>query len=317
PIPFSPHLNLFDASVDCGPVSGKLSVDMAVTGTVQPEFSILAAGSVFPPEITEIKVVTGVNADVTGTLTLSAELTGHVDSGKIPLFTAGIAGLGFPGILEIGPTFDLNAQFVGDVDLTMDLAVGLNYIVNDAQFTFPPDDSATNSNAFTVGDTPLKLSASPSVKAMGMLTAHLIPTLNFGLKALGGTVDATLFVALDASAALVLSQLASTPLRRSRSRSRDEVSTSFGGCVDVNGGIDVDAGITGDFFGLFDGSKSVNLFSKKFKILEKCFGDISRTTRPETRRSMRRVYRRNPFSCPAPGLSPLAVIADETVSASK
>ncbi|KAJ7112068.1 hypothetical protein C8R43DRAFT_1159303 [Mycena crocata] len=406
PISFSPHANLFNTSVGCGPVTGKLSVDIDATGKAQPNITISVRGSLGPKfGISTFKVVTDMNADVTGTLTLSAELTGHVDSGKIPVFSAGIPGLDFPGVLEIGPTFDLNAEFVGDVDLTMDIAVGLNYVVNNARLTFPPDGSATDSNAFTVGDTRVtKTQCQPQHQSNGNtnITVHLIPTLNLGLSALAGKFKADLFVALDASAALVLSLDASAkitqpivtdsaapsvissidastassvasadtatsssvasvdvatsasvssvdiatsssvsgvdvitsatvstanatatgsptpaPVAGSDVATKRDVSTSFGGCVNVNGGIDVDAGATGDFFGLFDGTKSVNLFSKKFKIFEKCFGDKANATGAETRRSMRRVSRRNPFSCPAPGLSPPAAIADETVSASK
>ena len=50
----------------------------------------------------------------------------------------------------------------------------------------------------------LKLSASPGVKATGTLEAHLIPGLNIGLSALGGVVDANVFLDLDASATLTL-----------------------------------------------------------------------------------------------------------------
>jgi hypothetical protein len=48
----------------------------------------------------------------------------------------------------------VDAQFVGDVDLSMDMTVGINFDVNNAQLTFPPDDSnKPDSNAFSIGDT--------------------------------------------------------------------------------------------------------------------------------------------------------------------
>jgi hypothetical protein len=45
------------------------------------------------------------------------------------------------------------AQFVGDIQLTMDLSVGLNFNVNNAQLTFPPNSNAPDPNAFSIGDT--------------------------------------------------------------------------------------------------------------------------------------------------------------------
>jgi hypothetical protein len=45
------------------------------------------------------------------------------------------------------------AQFVGDIELTMDLSVGLNFNVNNAQLTFPPNSNAPDPNAFSIGDT--------------------------------------------------------------------------------------------------------------------------------------------------------------------
>ena len=48
------------------------------------------------------------------------------------------------------------------------------------------------------------------------------------------------------------------------------VSTSangtFTGCFEIDGGLDVNAGATGSFFGIFSKSTEVELFSKDFKI---------------------------------------------------
>ncbi|KAJ7113649.1 hypothetical protein C8R44DRAFT_741233 [Mycena epipterygia] len=346
PITFDQSKNLFNTSNSCGPVTVSLSVDIAVNATVTPNLTITVAGTFVPPDITTFKAVADLTAQISGTLTLSAELTGHISSGKITVFQAGIPGLDFPGILTLGPTFEIDAELDGDVDLTMDLAVGLNLDMNNAQLTFPPDASTADST--------LKLSASPSVQATGTLTAHLIPTLNFGISALGGKGQANLFAALDTSAALVLSLDASAQISTtvgnsttSANSTTDTNSTafapvssadataakatavsataidatetgsavavkradtttsgSFGGCVAVNGGINVNAGATGDFFGLFDDTASVSLFTKNFQIFKKCFGDGASVTPAGTRRWMRRMslrerQRRGAFSCPA------------------
>jgi hypothetical protein len=56
--------------------------------------------------------------------------------------------------LLIKPPKKIDAQFTGAVELAMDLTVGVNFDINNAQLTFPPDDSSSpDSNAFSIGDT--------------------------------------------------------------------------------------------------------------------------------------------------------------------
>ncbi|KAJ7184968.1 hypothetical protein C8R46DRAFT_468925 [Mycena filopes] len=394
PIKFDKNANLFNTTLGCGSINGAVSVNVAASVNAQPSLSFAFVGTFNPPVLTTFHVLAGLSGTASAAVTLRADIIGQIDSGKITLFSSAIPGLEIPGILEVGPIFDVSAEFTGELDLEMDLTVGVNLQLNNAKLTFPPDDSAKpDGGAFSLGDTPLKLSASPSVKATGTLTAHLIPTISFGIKALGGKADATIFVALDTSAALVLSLDASAKVTKdiganstasatasddsstttdtaapadtpaaadnstganstaSATASDDstastdtlaadnstlpavdgpagaddttalatrETSTSFGGCVAVNGGIAVNAGATGDFFGLFDKTASVSLFTKNFQIFKKCFGDAA-TASPTRRRRMRRVAARNlllarAFSCPANGVGAPASVTDETVS---
>ncbi|KAF8171161.1 hypothetical protein K438DRAFT_1982156 [Mycena galopus ATCC 62051] len=198
PLTFSDTKNIFNTSVNCGgPVSSSLSVNVTGNVNVAPSITLTVNGTLIPPEFTEFQATTSMTAQLGGTLNLAADVTGSVDSGQITLLNVGIPGFDFPGV---------NAEFTGEVDLAMDMAVGINFNVNNAQLVFPPNDSNTvDSNAFSVGDTPLQLSASPSVQATGTLTAHLIPTINLGISAIGGKASATVFLALDTSASLVLS----------------------------------------------------------------------------------------------------------------
>ncbi|KAF7351711.1 hypothetical protein MSAN_01604200 [Mycena sanguinolenta] len=207
PLTFNESKNLFNTSVDCGgPVSASLSVDVTGNVNLAPSITITANGTLIPTKFTNLEAATSMTAQLGGNLTISADITGQVDSGKITLLNVGIPGFDFPGVLSLGPFFTVDAEFTGEVDLAMDMAVGINFNVNNAQLTFPPSDaSAADPNAFSVGDTPLQLTASPGIQATGTLTAHLIPTINLGVKALDGSADATIFLALDTSASLVLS----------------------------------------------------------------------------------------------------------------
>lgn len=65
-------------------------------------------------------------------------------------------GFDLPGIITVGPSFQVDAQVVGQVDVQMDMTVGVNLDVQNAQLTFPPDatgSSPANASAFSLGDT--------------------------------------------------------------------------------------------------------------------------------------------------------------------
>ncbi|KAF7371330.1 hypothetical protein MSAN_00769100 [Mycena sanguinolenta] len=431
PLTFDKSANLFNGQVNCGDVSASLSVDMDANANANVALTVAAQGTIAPPKLTSFGVVAGMTGTVAGTMTVTADVTGHVESPQIQLANIGIPGLDFPGILTIGPSFTVSTQVVGDVDVTMDMTVGINFDVNNAQLAFPPTDSNKPlSSAFSIGNTPLTLNAAPGVTATGTLTAHLIPSLNLGVNALGGKAEAQIFLNLDTNAALQMNldasasatkditppALASAEAASSASRRTDDstdttddstddtaddetadttddgsddttdstddttddstdestdttddgsddatdstddttddstddtaddtadstdsttpgsltTSTSFGGCVGVNGGVDVNVGVTGDFFGLFDKTASATPFSKSFQIFQKCFGadaaggatDSTTTTTKRfttAKRSARRrttLQRRVSLSCPASGTAKKVSVTKGTVEAS-
>ena len=60
----------------------------------------------------------------------------------------------------------------------------------------------------------LKLSVQPSATATGTVEAHLIPSINFGVSAFGGTTEAEIFVNIDGSSSVTLSASAQENLGR-------------------------------------------------------------------------------------------------------
>ena len=74
---------------------------------------------------------------------------------------------------------------------------------------------------------------------------------------------ADVFLDLDTFAALDLSLEAGATASVDTDGNKN-ASAQVGGCVDVNGGVSVNAGAEGSFFGLFDDSTQVSLFSKDF-----------------------------------------------------
>ncbi|KAJ7307836.1 hypothetical protein DFH08DRAFT_720040 [Mycena albidolilacea] len=326
PLTFSKHVNLINSQLDCGKLSASLQVDMDANSNAQASISVAATGTIIPPKITKFGVVAALTANVAGTMTMNADITGHVDSGKIELVNLGVPAFDLPGIFTLGPSFTVSAQVVGDVDVVMDMQVGLNFDINNAQLTFPPDASNKPlSSAFSINDTPLTLNAAGDVTATGTLTAHLIPSLNFGVSVLGGKAKADIFLDLDTNAVLQMNldgsvsatkvvtpptidnSASSSPETTSADatstaadiaspnddsssdaggstdlfQTDDETTKSLGGCINVNGGISINAGAEGSFFGLFDKVSNARLFEKNFKIFNKCFGDQA-TAAPAT-----------------------------------
>ncbi|KAF9033940.1 hypothetical protein BDZ89DRAFT_1130813 [Hymenopellis radicata] len=197
--------NLVNESVDCPPITAKLNIDVQAKAHAVASIGVAASGTIIPPNIDTFGIIATLNAELAGGIDLKADVAGTLDTGKIRLYEVGIPGLSFPGILEIGPTFQINAQALAKLDVNLDLNVGIVYTISNASFVFPPgiDDSKDGGN-FNIGDTPLQLSVSPSVEATGTLEAHLIPSINIGISVLGDIVDASVFLELDAKAALTL-----------------------------------------------------------------------------------------------------------------
>ncbi|KAJ7053177.1 hypothetical protein C8F01DRAFT_996912, partial [Mycena amicta] len=298
---FNKKVSLFEQEVSCGPITAKASADISATGHAVVTLGIAASGTIVPPTISAFSLIAGLTADLNGELDMTADLSGSISSGNIKLFETGIPGLDFPGILSIGPTFEVNANAKGTLDLNVDMTVGINYHIDNAQLVFPPNGKQSG-GAFQLGDTPLKLSADTKAAATGTVEAHLIPSINLGLSAFGGVVQATVSMDLDASATMQLkveaqaTTMMSLALREwhvqwerslkpgtlpvtirmqtqtqtqttARSTTQRTLRRIFGGSFTISAGIDLSAGATGSFFGLFDKSTKVSLFKKDFELL--------------------------------------------------
>ncbi|KAJ7150538.1 hypothetical protein C8R43DRAFT_887267 [Mycena crocata] len=276
-VDFSKKANLFSQSLSCPPITAKMSVDVDATAHAVVTLGVAASGTIVPPKSLTL-LRTGLTADLNGELDLTADLSGSLSSPSIKLFEAGIPGLDFPGILSVGPTFVVTANAKATLDLNVDMKVGLNYHIDKAQLVFPPNGQ--KASGFSLGQTPLKLSADTKAAATGTVEGHIVPAINLGISALG-VVDATVFLNLDASATMTLkvdaqavysddaptSASLDAPAAASEVAVSTDSSASFGGSFVISAGLDVNAGATGSFFGLFDKSTKVSLFKKNFELL--------------------------------------------------
>ncbi|THU98958.1 hypothetical protein K435DRAFT_795246 [Dendrothele bispora CBS 962.96] len=233
PFDIDKKFNLFNQSIDCGPVTATVSADVNANAHFTAAVGLIASGTIIPPNVDQFALTSDFSAKLNGTLDLQGDLTGSFETPTLTLFEIGIPGLDFPGIFSIGPNFQINAQATAQLDVAVDMVVGLNYEIKNGHLVFPPSqdnasvsdmnatssanmnmtssDNSTADGDFQIQDTPLQLSLSPSAQANGSVSAHLIPTLNLGVSALGDVVKANVFLNLDTSATLQLSLEGSAP----------------------------------------------------------------------------------------------------------
>lgn len=89
---------------------------------------------------------------------------------------------------------------------------------------------------------------------------------------MNGLAKATVFLNLDASATTTFNVTGETSTEVSTSDSDNNgITTAVNGCADVDAEFDVNAGADGSFFGVFNQSASVALFSKKINIFQVLF----------------------------------------------
>ncbi|KAF8266395.1 hypothetical protein EI94DRAFT_1803173 [Lactarius quietus] len=282
PFNFSGTENLFNASFSC-PISSAIlssltaSVSLNVDGTVNAAVSLgaVAAGTLVPPKITEFGLTLGLDGNIDALFSMTANLTGSVSSGPIPLFQIGIPGLSFPGILDVGPEFIVTGNVDADFALSnIDASARIAYNLSEIVVTFPPQNSST-SGSFQQGTSSVSVSAGPNITDAGAsvgVTGHLIPQIDIGLSAFGGIASSTVFLNLDASMGLNVSASADEC-------DGNNAATPAGpqACVDANTELAVNIGAQASFFDLFDASTGTTIFDKSFPLLQKCFG-LSNTT---------------------------------------
>ncbi|KAF9445253.1 hypothetical protein P691DRAFT_777698 [Macrolepiota fuliginosa MF-IS2] len=76
-----------------------------------------------------------------------------------------------------------------------------------------------------------------------------------------------------ASAATNTTMSAVTKTTTSAATKPSSSGVSFGGCLEASTGLSVNVGADASFFGLFDPSTTLTLFSKDFELFKQCFGD--------------------------------------------
>nr|GAT59947.1 predicted protein [Mycena chlorophos] len=205
PLAVNKKVSLINQSANCGAAGGKLSVDLAANAKAQATITVAAKGTVVPPNLSSFSLVAGVTANIGGTVTMTAGLSGNINSGTITVLKQPVVGLNFPGVLTVGPVFQVTASMAGTVQIPMNMNMGINFAVNKAQLAFPASAGGKPaSSAFSVGDMPLTINAEAGVKASGTMTAHMTPAILVTVDALNGVAKSQIDLALDTNAALTM-----------------------------------------------------------------------------------------------------------------
>ncbi|RUS18820.1 hypothetical protein BC937DRAFT_88307 [Endogone sp. FLAS-F59071] len=149
-------------------------------------FGYYVSGTVIPTQIDQHYAYLNGNAEV--------ETTGLT----IPVIpSVGLPGLSYPGLLTIGPYYEINFGLTGDISLdgTINAVTGFSLPVVDISIG-NSSDPQTNSQGTNYADVTL----SNNVQLSAGLTISLIPQLGVGVSVLNGLVNAD--VSLQPSAGL-------------------------------------------------------------------------------------------------------------------
>ncbi|TEB14218.1 hypothetical protein FA13DRAFT_1805550 [Coprinellus micaceus] len=162
---------------------------------------------------------------------------------------------------------------------------------------------------FKLGDMPLSLSVSPTARASGTTTAHLIPQLSLSLNSFDGLSTAMTYISLDAHATANLALHGSVVA--SNDHGAEEVALLLPKPVRRL------AGASAHFFNLFDGSRDITLFNKNWQLLRKCYGSSARRSLWDARSYMERAFfERRALACPSTKQPDLVPVVSQAIISS-
>ncbi|KAJ7143869.1 hypothetical protein C8R44DRAFT_601420, partial [Mycena epipterygia] len=278
PLKIDETFPILRAEVDCTDFTASVSAGFRTNIDATISFGLIATGTIIPPVITELAVYAGLDASLFGTLDVLASATGKVSTGKVSLYSVALAGIDFPGIFTLRPTFNIYGELFAELDADVKVSVDLVYNVDGAKMFYPPE-TETSSGGFTPANSALTLSVLPNLASNGNITAHLIPEIDLGLTAFT-FVTASVYLDLDASASIVLDLNAKANATVTGTGAA-RASGSVDGCVDIGAAFSVSVGASGDLFGRISDSVDYALYSDSWDLYNKCFTASGSTKRAE------------------------------------
>ncbi|KAK0569581.1 hypothetical protein OC861_000761 [Tilletia horrida] len=204
-------------------VGSSLDISATLNANADLQYGLYIQATVVPPAIQSAYVDFNIAASGAATLTVTAEAAAHYSTGSLELIRVPFPGLSYPGLVTVGPSIAVYGELDGDISMqgTFSVTQGVEFPASRLKYGW---SGATDDSSGVVG-TVTPHSDGPSITGLvtrgnvafsGTLTAHVKPSVELGIRVLGGSVmDAHVFgrVDLAAQAALSLtpSQMCVTP----------------------------------------------------------------------------------------------------------
>ncbi|KAK2462657.1 hypothetical protein APHAL10511_005390 [Amanita phalloides] len=194
---FSPTFNkqnitLLRETLNCamgkrGPrVEFGVEVDLNPQGSVHVVIGVSASGTIIPPDLVAFKTVTHLSAHIDAVLTVAADVLVRIEKGPPPIVTIPIDAITFPGILTLGPEFQLNLLLGVAVDIVIGTRLDIGYHVKNAVYIFPKEKGEKSSPPeFGFNKGHVTMASTPFVRGVAQIDLHVIPTIFVGIDAFG------------------------------------------------------------------------------------------------------------------------------------
>lgn len=183
-------LSIVDQDIKCPNVDGKLEVlaEMSVEANINYGLTIIGKlGGSYGIDISDSYLYYRTGGNVDSKFIVDAAVTAHFDTGDVLMFSADTFGAAFtvPGIVTVGPNFKLYGKLEGKATLGVNFETKVKLAEWDVYQTFPVIDKNWEPSTFEDADKSGKQVLEPEFKygvsASGHITAHIMPTITFGI----------------------------------------------------------------------------------------------------------------------------------------
>ncbi|KAI0037681.1 hypothetical protein FA95DRAFT_1411663 [Auriscalpium vulgare] len=184
PVEVQETSNILQINAECGsnqffssPFEAIVDVNVDAAMSANIEVAVVATGTIIPPQFTDFAVFTDMDATIKSTMRIQSNALGSLQSETIDVFQTSLSGLNFPGILNIEPTFQLQAAANADLDFDLDASVDLAFEIKDAQLVFPPSRGSSG-GTFTRTASNVNVSASAVIDSAVKFVGQLTPSVS-------------------------------------------------------------------------------------------------------------------------------------------
>ncbi|KDQ25329.1 hypothetical protein PLEOSDRAFT_169388 [Pleurotus ostreatus PC15] len=195
---------IVDLSAECAGKKLSLTVKTYLKLDLTGHVGFAAKGSV-KDGVKEFGSLVGWHGDINGGVKVSAQVAGPMDHEQT-LIRYGVPPFDWPGVISIGPRFEVRAHINGALDITGTADIGINYNIKKRtlvlifvklfEYVWPGMKGENDGQEGDIqpGTPKVNLSASGLVDAKLNVTVGIIPAVVIGLEGFAGKVKAAVAV---------------------------------------------------------------------------------------------------------------------------